>query len=187
MDVRSVAARRDVRWAALALAIVAIVLVVTLPGGNGSGEARSSRTGASGPAVQQVATRWWSNPVADKGSRIDESNPDAAANLLVPSQDTYCAMLKETLSAGRAVLPSAKAGDKALVASTKAFIAEIQGVAPASVAGDWRTLAPTLIALVSGKQLPANTSDQAKANAAAAKAIGADAKANCGISLTTSS
>lgn len=186
MDVRTLAARRDVRWGTAAVAVVAIALVVTLPGGGGAAKTSSTRSG-NGPAVQQVATRWWSNPAADKGSRIDESNPDAVANVLVPSQDSYCAMLKETLAAGRAVLPSAKAGDKALVASTRAFIAEIQGVAPASVVDDWRTVAPTLIALVSGKDLPPNTSAQAKANAAAAKAIGADAKANCGISLTTSS
>lgn len=187
MDVRSFAARREVRWAALPVAIVAIALAVTLPGGGDAAKPRSATPGASGAAVQEVATRWWSNAAADKGSRIDESNPSSVANLLVPSEDTYCSMLKQTLLAGHAVLPSAKAGDKALVASTKAFVAEIQSVAPPTVVDDWRTLAPTLIALVSGKQLPANTSQQAKANANAAKAIGADAKTNCGLSLTASS
>jgi hypothetical protein len=39
------------------------------------------------------------------------------------------------------------------------------------------------VALVSGRELPANTSAQAAANARAAKAIGADAKANCGLRL----
>lgn len=183
MDVRAVAARRDVRWGAVALAVVAVVLAVTLPGGGGSSTANSAAPGAS-KAAKEVATRWWSNSVADKGSRIDESNPDSAANLLVPSEDTYCSMLKQTLAAGRSVLPNAKAGDRALVASTKAFIAEIQGVAPPSVADDWRTLAPTLVALVSGKALPANTSTNAKANANAAKAISADARTACGLDLS---
>ena len=187
MDVRSIAARRDVRWSAAGVAFVAIALIVTLPGGGGAAKPSSAQPGAGSATVHEVATRWWSNSAADKGSRIDESNPDAAANLLVPSEDTYCSMLKQTLAAGHAVLPSAKAGDKALVASTKAFVAEIEGVAPASVTDAWHTLAPTLIALVSGKELPANTSAQAKANATAAKAIGADAKANCGLSLTASS
>jgi hypothetical protein len=185
MDIRALAARRDVRWGggAAAVVLLAVVLALTLPGG-GASQASSTSAPQSAGAVQQVATRWWSDAAAAQGSRIDESNPGAAANVLVPSQDAYCGMLKQTLAAGRSILPQAKAGDKALVASTKAFLAEIQSVAPPSVVDDWKTLAPTLLALVSGHELPANTSDQAKANAAAAKALAADAKTNCGLSLS---
>ena len=183
MDVRAVAARKDVRTGgAIGVAGIAAVLIFAFTAG-GSAKPSSASTPGAGPAVAQVATRWWSNPAAAKGSHIDESNPGSAANLLVPSEDVYCTMLKQTLAAGRTILPQAKAGDKALVASTRAFIAEIQGVAPVAVADEWKTLAPTLLALVSGGQLPANTSAQAKANASAANAISADAKSNCGVSL----
>lgn len=184
MDLRAVTARKDVRTGgAIGVAGVAAVLIFAFTAGGAAPV--SSTTGAGGaPAVAEVATRWWSNPAAAKGSHIDESNPGSAANLLVPSEDVYCTMLKQTLAAGRSILPQAKAGDKALIASTRAFVAEIQGVAPAAVAGEWKTLTPTLLALVSGGRLPANTSAEAKANIAAANAIGADAKANCGLSLS---
>ena len=156
--------------------------VAACASGGGHKQATSTSTGAAATA-QPV--RWWSNSLAVKGSRIDAANPAAVAEHLNPSASGYCAMLQQTLTAGRSIFAGAHAGDAALVTTTDAFLAEISRIAPSSIAGDWATLAPSVEALVAGRSLPANSSDQAKRNHAAAAAISADAKRNCGLTLSS--
>jgi hypothetical protein len=171
-----------VRWVAAA-AVVAVAAAVLATSAGGSGAKQTSSPSAGAVAAAQPV-RWWSNTLAAKGSRVDPADPAAIALRLSPSQPAYCAMLQQTLAAGRSIFPDAHAGDSALVTTTAAFLAEIGRIAPQNVAPDWATITPTIEALVAGKPLPANSSAQAGRNQAAAAAISADAKHNCGLTLS---
>ena len=133
-----------------------------------------------------AAVRWWSNSGTTAGSAISASNPLAVARTLHPSRTDYCGMLRQTVAAGKTILPGVTATDPALLTSTKAFIGELQHVAPASVAQPWQTLGSAVIALVtSGGGTTGVKGADAAAVQKASSAIASDAKHSCGIELST--
>jgi hypothetical protein len=167
---------RCVRRAVLACA--ASVVAVSVAGCTST----HHETAANGTSPSTfVATRWWSNAAVTAGSTISPAHPDAAAKELHPSKADYCGMLKQTLQAGKAILPSGKADDPKLVIGTEAFVAEIQKVAPAEVSGSWQVLGPTILAIVKGGgNLPSGSTSVNAKNLLAAQAINTDSKKNCG-------
>jgi len=134
------------------------------------------------PASTAPATRWWSDDAATKGSTIDPSRPDAAAAQLHPSQPQYCAVLRQTVQANKSLLAAGSATDPTLRTEGKAFVAEIQRLAPESVAGDWKVLGAALTQFLdsNGKSLGASTATVTQS----AKAVIADAKTNCDVTLS---
>jgi hypothetical protein len=170
-----------VRGAALLTLLTAGSAVVAGCSGGGSPAPHVSGS----PSSTYVATRWWSNTADSAGSTIDPNNPGAAAGQLQPSRTTYCSMLKQTVAAQKSILPGVTAGDPALLASTRAFVAEIEAVAPSQVSSQWRVLGEALTKLVASGGNPAKvTGLDTKAITAAADAVSADAKAQCQISLS---
>ena len=158
------------------------VLTIAVAGGcTSSKHASPSGAGAGAKASTSAATRWWSNAAVHQGSTVNPNDPSAAAAALHPSQTDYCGMLRETL-ANTKVLPGLESGDAKLAVAAKAFVAEIEQVAPTNLQGDWRQIAPILIGVsqsgVSGTASADTTTLQA------AQAIAADAKTNCGLDLT---
>jgi hypothetical protein len=89
------------------------------------------------------------------------------------------------VAAGKSILPGVTANDPALLSSTRAFLAELQAVAPATVAGSWQVLGPAVITLVeSGGDSAAVKKVDAAAVRKAAGAVAADAKRSCGVDLS---
>jgi hypothetical protein len=132
-----------------------------------------------------TATRWWSNTAEPVGSTIDPAAPQAAAAKLHPSTADYCGMLRQTVAAGRSILPGVTPGDPALTSSTKAFVAEIGRVAPAAMSGPWHVLGGALVAFVaSGGNTAKVTGVDTGAVARAASAIAADARTGCHVDLS---
>jgi hypothetical protein len=141
---------------------------------------------ASGSASHLTATRWWSNSADSSGSKIDMAHPAAAAGKLHPSETEYCAMLEQTVAAQKSILPGVTAKDPALLASAEAFVAEIQAVAPSSVAASWKVLGTAVTAIVSsGGDLTKVKDLDAAAVQKASTAIAADAKSSCGVNLSS--
>jgi hypothetical protein len=139
------------------------------------------KTSPSGSGSSSAVQRWWSNSAVEVGSVIDPAHPTSAAGKLNSSRSDYCGMLKQTLQAGKAILPSGKADDPKLVIGTEAFVAEIQKVAPAEVSGSWQVLGPTILAIVKGGgNLPSGSTSVNAKNLLAAQAINTDSKKNCG-------
>ena len=83
------------------------------------------------------ATRWWSDDAGTKGSTIDPHNPAADAAKLHPSQQEYCAVLRQTVAANQSLLPETSATDPAMAAASEAFVAEVQRLAPSGISGQW--------------------------------------------------
>jgi hypothetical protein len=132
-----------------------------------------------------VATRWWSNSVHKLGTVLDTEHPEAGAEGLSASPIDYCGMLRQTVAAGKSILPGVTANDPALLTSTRAFLAELEAVAPAPVAGSWQVLGPAVITLVeSGGDLASVTRVDAAAVRKAAGTVAADAKRSCGVDLS---
>ena len=177
--------------------IVAACSVVTLvPGVAACTGGGSAQPQAAGLSVQTVltpaaaapvhATRWWSNGAAVAGSSIDRRNPAALAGRLHTSQEQYCSMLRQTVRAGRTILPNVTAKDPALLASTTAFLAELEAVAPARVAGPWRVVGSAVITLVaSGGDASKVHGVDAAAVREAVSTVAADAKHSCGVDLSS--
>ena len=99
-------------------------LLSTLPlaactGGGGAGGAASTAKAADAAPV----ARWWSG-------------------------GDYCVMLRDTVKAGRSILPGVGATDPARLASTKAFVTDLQHAAPPAVASAWRVLGPAVVGIV---------------------------------------
>jgi hypothetical protein len=139
------------------------------------------------PSSSLVATRWWSNSAAPAGSTIDTHDPEAAVGRLHASPTDYCGMLRQTLAAGHSILPNVTANDPALLTSTKAFMAELEAVAPPTVARSWKVLGPAVIALVeSGGDLTKVKGIDAAAVGTAARKVAADARRSCGVDLSNS-
>lgn len=165
-----------------------LIAAVAVVGGCTSGASRptgqrASSSGTPGSTVQ--ATRWWSNSQAKVGSLIAVDNPLAVARTLHVSQSDYCGMLRQTVDAGRSILPGVTAEDPALLASTRAFIAELQAVAPTPVAGPWHTLGAAVITVVAARgQLTGLKGVDAKAVQSAADTISLDAKKRCSVDLS---
>jgi hypothetical protein len=95
-------------------------------------------------------------------------------------------MLHDTLATGKSILPDAVQGSgPALQTATDAFVADLQRVAPAPVATQWRLVGDALSKFVhsDGKSLGgASAAEMSKA----LTTISADAKAHCGLDLTAS-
>jgi len=164
----------------------AALVIASSMAGCGGAHHRSPHAGKTSAPSSFVATRWWSNSAVTVGSKISSTHPEAAAAKLHASQADYCGMLKQTVAAGKSILPGITATDPALLTSTKAFIAEIEQVAPAGITGQWQVLGPTVLALVkSGGDTTALPSVDLGAVTKAADAISADSTKNCGVDLSS--
>lgn len=174
-----------VRHAVVACAAVAIAASVSGCTSTHQKKTADHDTPSASPSTF-VATRWWSNAAVTAGSKIDPKHPDAAAKDLHPSQADYCGMLKQTLAARKSILPDITSTDPALLTSAKAFIAEIEKVAPAGITGQWQLVGPAVLSLVksAGDTSTLPTVDLA-ALTKAANAINADSLANCGVDLSS--
>jgi hypothetical protein len=95
-------------------------------------------------------------------------------------------MLRQTVTAGKAVLPHGAASDPVLIQSLSAFIGELQKVAPPAVAADWQVLGQAILPLVKagGKAPKTSTLDGATVQKAAAS-VADDAKRSCGVDLSS--
>lgn len=171
---------------------VGLSAVLTLVGctSSGSGNVAGGRTpgtdsSAASAEPTAVATRWWSNGAEAVGSTIDPKNPGAGAANLQPSRPEYCAMLQQTVTAGASILPGVSAQDPALLASTEAFVTEIQHLAPDTAHAAWQTLGSAVITIVKsgGDASKIGAVDQKSVSAAEA-VIAADAKTSCGLDLS---
>ena len=160
---------------AAGLALAAGLSLTACSGGHGGSTPNPSDTAVA-------ATRWWGDGAQAVGSTIDPKNPTAAAKNLHPSRQTYCQILKQTVSAGRSILPGATAGSPALLASTEAFVAELQGVAPAQVSEAWKLLGATVLSLVESGGKSGSAGNAAQLGTAVTT-VANDAKTNCGVSL----
>ncbi|MDT4949531.1 MAG: hypothetical protein QOJ37_2126 [Pseudonocardiales bacterium] len=154
-----------------------------------SGGSRSSAhdpSASTAPSSGAVATRWWSNTEVKAGSTIDPGSPDAAVSKLHASRTDYCTMLRQTLAAGKSILPGVTAADPALLISSKAFVGEIQKVAPSAIASSWRVLGTAVIALVEsrGDTTKATKEIDAAAVQKAGSTVASDAKHSCGVDLS---
>ena len=99
--------------------------------------------------------------------------------------DSYCGLLKQTLSAGHSILPGASATDPALHAVTTAFVAELEHVAPAAVAPSWQVLGKLINSLVQANGDPGAVAGVNPAQVrSAVKTVSTDARARCGVNLS---
>jgi hypothetical protein len=175
------------RRAAAACAILAIApLAAACSGGGTSPSGDGTGVPSTGPTSSAlVAVRWWSNSASRAGSLIDPHDPEAAAAHLSASPADYCGMLRQTIAAGRSILPNVTANDPALLTSTKAFIAELEAVAPSGVAGSWKVLGSAVLTFVeSGGDSTKVKGVDAAAVRKAESTVAADAKHSCGVDLS---
>ena len=175
------------RRVAAVCAVVAVVpLAAACSGGSGaSGGLPSISFGSQSFSSALVATRWWSNSAHQVGSVLDTKHPEAGTAGLTVSPTDYCGMLRQTVAAGRSILPGVTANDPALLTSTRAFLAELEAVAPPSVAGPWQVLGHAVITFVeSGGDSTAVKTVDAAAVRKAAGTVAADAKHSCGVDLS---
>lgn len=175
---------RCVRRAAVAYAAIAVAAYVA--GCSSTQHKNAGEHGTSSPPATSVATRWWSNAAVTAGSKIDPEHPDAAAKDLHPSQADYCAMLKQTVAAEKSILPDVTSANPALLTSAKAFIAEIEKVAPAGITAEWQLVGPAVLSLVQpGGDTGSLPTVDLGALTTAANAINDDSLANCGVDLSS--
>lgn len=149
------------------------------PGTNPTTQAHAASSQATTPAV-----RWWSTPEDAVGSRIDTSSPSAQAAKLTASRGSYCLVLKQTIRAGKSVLPGATAQDPAVLASVRAFIAETRALAPKAVAADWTVLGAVFVKIAAAKGDLGSVKVDQSAVQRAAQSVAADAKSNCHLDLS---
>lgn len=94
-------------------------------------------------------------------------------------------MLRQTVGAGRTVLSGATGKDPAAVVSTEAFLAELQAVAPAALAGPWRVVGDAVLTLVGARGAGSTPPDVDAAGVrAAVSTVTADAQRTCGVELS---
>jgi hypothetical protein len=173
---------RSTTVALLAATVVAAPILAGCSGGGSAAAPKASTT--SGP----VATRWWSTSVAPAGSTIDSKSPANVASRLHSSQTEYCGMLRQTLAAGHSILPNVTAADPALLTSSRAFVAELEAVAPSQVAGPVKVVGDAVLALVGSGGDPARVKGiDAAAVSKAASMVAANAKRSCGVDLSSGS
>ncbi|MDT4958439.1 MAG: hypothetical protein QOD31_2238, partial [Pseudonocardiales bacterium] len=165
----------------------AVAIAASVAGCTSTDQKKAADLGtSSAPTSTFVATRWWSNAAVTAGSKIDPKHPDAAAKDLHPSQADYCGMLKQTLAAGKSILPDITSTDPALLTSAKAFIAEIEKVAPAGITAQWQLVGPAVLSLVkSGGDTGSLPAVDLGALTKAADAINTDSLAHCGVDLSS--
>jgi hypothetical protein len=174
------------RVAAVCAAMSVAPLAAACTGGSGApGSGPSISVGNQSFSSALVATRWWSNSGNAAGSVLDTKHPETGAAGLSTSPTDYCGMLRQTVAAGKSILPGVTANDPALLTSTRAFFAELEAVAPSSVAGPWRVLGAAVITFVeSGGDSTAVKKVDAVAVRKAASTVAADAKRSCGVDLS---
>jgi len=175
------------RRVAIGCAVVSLApFAAACTGGAGASDgAPSISVGEQSFSSALVATRWWSNRMNKMGSVLDPKHPEAGAAGLSVSPTDYCGMLRQTVAAGRSILPGVTANDPALLTSTRAFLAELEAVAPDSVAGSWQVLGRAVITFVeSGGDSTAVKTVDAAAVRKAASMVAADAKHSCGVDLS---
>ncbi len=179
---------RSARRAVAALVLLLVTLTTAACSGGSAASGTATQSGAPGaPSAPSsvTPTRWWSNSAVTAGSTIDPAKPEAAAGELHPSQADYCGMLKQTLDSGNSILPGITANDPALLVSSRAFVAELEHVAPAEVAGDWHVIGPAVLGLVKSGGVPsAIPSLDVSAVSKAVAAVSAHAKKVCGLDLS---
>jgi hypothetical protein len=171
------------------VAAAGLVGAVALAGCGGSSGDKAGPKGTSGaspsPSSTFEATRGWSNAAGPAGAAIDPSAPNAGGGKLSPSKDDYCGMLEQTLAAGKSILPGISATDPALLTSTRAFIGELQKVAPPDVRAAWQTLGSAVITIAeSGGDAGKLAKLDAKGVGEAANQVAASAKKDCGLDLS---
>lgn len=174
------------RVAAACALVAAAPFATACTGGSGApGAAPSITFGEPSFSSALVATRWWSNSANTLGSVLDTKHPEAGAAGLSVSPTDYCGMLRQTVAAGKSILPGVTANDPALLTSTRAFLAELEAVAPPSVAGSWQVLGHAVITFVeSGGDSTTVKRVDAAAVRKAASTVAADAKHSCGVDLS---
>jgi len=178
------------RHAALPAAVLGAAAALTLCTACGASSGSSHHSSSAAPSEQRptssavAATRWWSNPAASVGSTVGPN--DKAATSLVRSGQVYCTMLRQTIAAGKSVLPGATATSPALASTTEAFVDELSKVAPVNVAPAWHVLGPVLVDVVksSGSFAALRTQVDVAAVSAAAQTVAADAQTSCGLDLS---
>jgi hypothetical protein len=182
--------RRPPVLATAGLLVVAGVALTGCTGGSSGHRSSAAPTLGSTPAAATLgstpaaATRWWSNSAAKAGSAIDLADPLAAADRLHTSQTDYCTMLRDTVSAGRSILPGVTADDPALVAATRAFVAELQRVAPQPLAASWKVLGTAIVSLVeSGGDVTKVGAVDTQAVRRASTTIAQDARSSCHVEV----
>jgi hypothetical protein len=170
-------------------ACAALALAATAAACSGAGTPAPAPTAVSGSSASSlVATRWWSTSAAQVGSTIDPKNPEALAGKLHPSPTQYCGILRQTLAAGHSILPNVTAADPALLTSSRAFVAELEAVAPSQVAGPVKVVGDAVLALVGSGGDPARVKGiDAAAVRKAASMVAANAKRSCGVDLSSGS
>lgn len=174
---------------AVALATAALTPVLAACSGGGGGTPAAATTGVPASVAPTssalVATRWWSNSATGAGSLIDPKDPESAAKKLHISPRDYCGMLRQTVAAGHTILPNVTANDPALLTSTKAFVAELEAVAPSDLAGSWKVLGSAVLTFVeSGGDSTKVQGIDAAAVRTAASTVAAEAKRSCGVDLS---
>jgi hypothetical protein len=169
--------------AALAVAIPATTLLAACSGSSHAPSTTTSGTRPSG-STSVAATRWWSDAAGGQGTVVGTSQK--VSKSLKPDRSVYCSMLKQTMAAGKSVLPGATATDPALATVTEAFVNELLAVAPPEVAGSWHVLGPVLVSVVKSGGALAGLRTHVDANAvsAAAKTVATDASAQCHLNLS---
>ncbi|SOD74779.1 hypothetical protein SAMN05892883_3970 [Jatrophihabitans sp. GAS493] len=172
-------------FATLAAAGVAVVSVA----GCTSAAKVTPAGGATSSNKPVIPTRWWSDAAGSAGSKIDISNPTAAAAALKPDSKTYCSVLSDTLSSGKSVFSGAASTDPGIATSTKAWIAELTALSPTELHASWNTFGDALTALLvsaskaSGAALPKQSQSEQNAVSAATAAIGSQARSVCNVDL----
>jgi hypothetical protein len=166
-------------------AALSMAPVATACTGGGAAGGGAVSVGEQSFSSALIATRWWSNSAHRVGSTLDTNHPEAGSAGLSASPTDYCGMLRQTIAAGRSILPGVTANDPALLTSTRAFLAELEAVAPASIAGSWQVLGPAVITFVEsgGDSAKVKTVDAAAVRKAVS-AVAADAKRSCGVDLS---
>ncbi len=167
----------------LSLGSAGLIAVMASTACSGSQHAGSGSTPSAPNST--VATRWWSDNAADKGSTISLGDPTAAAGKLHPDRREYCTMLQQTVAAGKSILPGVTRADPRLLASTEAFVSELQQVAPSQVSKQWKLLGDALVEFVKsqGQSLGSVTTQQM---AVAAQVISTDASQQCHVNVAAS-
>jgi hypothetical protein len=96
----------------------------------------------------------------------------------------YCGILRQTVHAGRPILPDATAGDPQVLAAARAFTAALTAAAPPAIRPQWHTLSTAVVTLVrsAGRPQPAGAGDLRDLSRAAT-VIAADAKTRCSLTL----
>ena len=121
---------------------------------------------------------------AGGGHAVDGSPRAAGHAVRWWSAGDYCGMLRETVAAGRNILPGVSASDPSLLTSTREFVTSVERLAPSPVAASWKVVGGAVLRLVgSGGRLPRVTGAERSAVERAATAIADHARTSCHLDL----